>query len=379
MKPQGIIIGAGIGGLTAALALRQQGIRAEVYERAPEIREVGAGLVLAPNALAVLDQLGLIPLINAQSWPLRAALITRANGAIVRAIDVPVLEQQYGYGMRVIHRGTLQTLLKNALPADQLHTNREVLAMADEDQRVAVSFAGGFTASADFVVGADGIRSSVRRALLGEKPLRFAGQTCWRAIVDLPAEEPHTSVEYWGREPGLRFGLVPIGPAQQYLYVTAAAPAGGQDRPGQVLANLRKLSAGFAPPVGRVLDALDESRIHRADLFDLPTLERWSVGRITLLGDAAHATTPNLGQGACQAIEDAQALARCLAAAQSVENALQTYQQQRKAKADRVVRISRQIGQTVDAPAWIKPLLFSALKLVPDSLSQRQFAAIFRV
>lgn len=377
MKWQGMVVGAGIGGLTTALALLHRGIRVDVYERAATLEEVGAGLVLAPNALAVLDRLGLTQTVRAQSWPLITALINQSDGRTLQRVDLPALERRYGYGMRVIHRGRLQKLLADALPPDQLHTHHPLISLRDDGKRVEATFAGQVIRSADFLVGADGIRSSIRRCVFGEQRLRYAGQTCWRAIVDVSVTHPNTSVEYWGRAAGLRFGLVPCGPEQLYLYVTAAAPAGESDEPGQVVNRLRALSRGFAPGVGRVVDALEEGRIHRADLYDLPTLATWSTGRVTLLGDAAHATTPNLGQGACLAIEGGFVLAGCLDGATSVEQAFMQYQTRHKPKADRVVQLSRQIGQAVDVPAWLKSLVFKGMRLVPAWATDRQLAGIY--
>ncbi len=372
-----MIIGGGIGGLTTALALHRRGIRADVYEQAGTLSEVGAGLVLAPNALAILDRLGLGPVLEKQSWPLDMALISRADGQPLQAVDVLALKQRYGYGMRVIQRGKLQKLLMDALPSDQLHPNHSIAELHDDGLRVAVAFSNGRSRSADFLVGADGIRSWVRRTVLSEKPLRYAGQTCWRTLLDVPLAAPHTSTEYWGRRAGVRFGLVPCGAGQLYLYVTAAAPAGERDDPAQLADRLRTLSRGFASEVSQVLDRLDVSRVHRADLYDLPTLTAWSKGRVALLGDAAHATTPNLGQGACLAIEGSFVLAGCLDGATSVAQAFGHYQRLHKPKTDRVVQLSRQIGQAVGVPAWLKPLMFAGMQRIPPSLTTRQFATVY--
>ena len=377
----GIIIGGGIGGLTTALALEQRGITCSIYEQAPEIREVGAGLVLSPNAMQILNWLGLSSEVLTIGWNITKGNLTNALGKPVQVIDVQALAQKYNYGMVVVHRGKLQQLLANQLKYSPIFTGKKLTTLTQLTNRVQVSFADGTTAEADFVVGADGIRSTTRRMLFGEKPLRYSGQTCWRSIVDytLPADLQRTSLEYWGNKPGLRFGLVPIGSNQVYFWTTALAETGGRDVPGQAREYIQQLSKSFAPEVQTVANALDESRIHRSDLFDLPTLANWSANGVTLLGDAAHATTPNLGQGACQAIEDAYALAGCLSQDVPIPQALRHYQQLRKPKADRVVRISRQLGQAANMPAWLKPLVFGLMKKVPESVSEKQFDQIFNV
>ncbi len=379
MKTQRIIIGGGIGGLATALALRQRGIRADVFEQASTIREVGAGLVLSPNALSVLDQLGLGDAVKVIGWPLTSARITEADGRPVQTVDVLKLTHRYGYGMLVVHRGKLQKLLLDALPNEQIHTGKPLANFTDDGHRVRATFADGSVADGDFLIGADGIRSVVRTSLSENQTLRYAGQTCWRAMVDytLPTHQQTTSVEYWGRSPGLRFGIVPAGTGQVYLYVTTAASANGRDVPGEVIAYLRSLSRDFAPIVRNIIDATDEKRLHRADLYDLPTLRTWSRGRVTLLGDAAHATTPNLGQGACQAIEDAHVVAACLASVNPVEQAFRQYETIRKAKADRVVQLSRRIGQAVNLPGWLKPVAFAAMRAIPAFISAGQFNGIY--
>ncbi|CCH51681.1 monooxygenase FAD-binding [Fibrisoma limi BUZ 3] len=376
---QGIIIGGGIGGLTTAIALQQRGIDAHVYEQAPEIREVGAGLIMAANAMQVLAWLGLAESIQRTGWALQKGFITRPDGAAIQTVDVGALSRRYGFGMVAIQRGLLQTILLNSLPADRVHTGKRLVDLYDNGERVRVTFADGSTAEGDFVIGADGIRSVVRQQLFGDQPLRYSGQTCWRGLVDLPlpTETQTTSYEYWGLPAGLRVGLVPLGADQLYVYVTAASPA-GQLAPNS-LPTLLSLSQSFAPPVKAVLEQFEENRIHRADLYDLPTLPTWSTGRVTLLGDAAHATTPNLGQGACQAIEDAWAVAACLYRYQAPDEAFRQFQALRKPKADRIVQVSRQIGQAVNAPGWLKPFLFAAMGALPKSLTDRQFAEIYDV
>ncbi|WP_046245371.1 FAD-dependent monooxygenase [Hymenobacter terrenus] len=379
MNSPGIIIGGGIGGLATALALHQRGIRTIVYERATAIREVGAGLVLAPNALRVCAQLGLSKAVEAVSWPLSRAVVATTDGRPLTMVDADALAKQFGYGMRVIHRSALQKLLLDALPAEAVQTNKKVIGITTGRLATQIAFADGSAVDGDFVIGADGINSAVRRAIFGAKALRYSGQTCWRAVVDcaLPTAQPHQSVEYWGSTPGLRVGLVPMEAGQIYVFVTTAAPAEQLDTPGTVVATLLELTREFGPSVAEVLRACDEHQLSRADLFDLPTLPTWSARSVALLGDAAHATTPNLGQGACQALEDAYTIAACLAAHDAPAPAFAEYQRLRKAKADLTVQLSRQIGQVVNLPAWLKPLLFPVLRMIPPAISMKQISRVY--
>jgi 2-polyprenyl-6-methoxyphenol hydroxylase-like FAD-dependent oxidoreductase len=377
---QGIIIGGGIGGLTAAIALQQRGIDVHVYEQAPEIREVGAGLVMSANALQVLDWLGLAEIIQRKGWSLQKGLITKPDKSIIQQVDVESISQRFGYGMTTIQRGQLQKVLVEALPANRLHTGKRLVELSQDDQHVRVRFSDGNSVEADFVIGSDGIRSAVRRQIMGEQTLRYSGQTCWRTIVDyaLPIDTQTTSVEYWGRPAGLRVGVVPLSSAQVYVYVTAAAQAGQTTQAGELTATLQSIGQSFDKTVQAIFQQIDGNRVFHADLYDLPTLPSWSKGRVTLLGDAAHATTPNLGQGACQAIEDAWAIAACLAQYEPAQ-AFQNYELLRKRKADQVVQTSRQIGKAVNLPGWLKPLAFAAMRAVPKSVSKRQFEQIYDV
>lgn len=375
---QGIIIGGGIGGLTTAIALRRLGIRADVYEQAPKFRDVGAGLILASNAMQVFDWLGLAECVWQDGWPLQSVNLTDAAYQPIQTVDAGRLTKRYGQGYLAIHRARLQNQLLTALPTDQIHNGKQLTEVTDDGRLVRVCFADGTGAEADFVIGADGIRSRVRSQLAGNRSLRYSGQTCWRAIVDyaLPESLSHDALEIWGPGRGQRVGIVPMSRHQVYVYITTGAPAGQSDQPGEARANILRVGAGFGGLVNEVLHATDESRLFRADLYDLPTLPNWWRGRVALLGDAAHATTPNLGQGACQAIEDAWAVAGCLAGSTLPDMAFGQFQRVRKPKADRVVSISRLIGRLANRTGLVRQLIYALMRHTPTTISQRQFDTI---
>ena len=324
------IVGAGPGGLTAAVALRSVGYEVEVLERAPEVRAVGAGITLQVNAMRMLEAVGMAEPMKAHGAVLQHGCIARADGSSLAGMSGLDAWSQPGV---CIHRGVLAQVLLDALPAEVVRCGQRVEDVTPDG---VVTLLGGETRTYDAVIGADGIHSAVRRGLFGEKPLRYAGYTCWRGIASVRCE---ALTERWGR--GLRFGSVPLPDDQTYWFACENAPAGGTDGTDPI-AELLERFADFEPAVHAQIRATEE--VMRHDLYDLAPLDRWTRGRGTLLGDAAHAMTPNLGQGAGQAIEDAVVLAHVVQE-RGLPDALEVYEAQRRPRARRFVDQSWRMGQ----------------------------------
>jgi 2-polyprenyl-6-methoxyphenol hydroxylase-like FAD-dependent oxidoreductase len=208
-----------------------------------------------------------------------------------------------------------------------------------------VELAGGREERCDLLVGADGLHSAVRDRLLGEHKPRYAGFTAWRGLAELGEARKDGGFEAWGR--GRIFGLVSLGGGRFYWYATKNAPEGQPDAPGRRKAELLELFGGWHEPVPSVVRGTGEQEILRNDVYDREPLERWGEGRVTLLGDSAHPMTPNLGQGACQAIEDAAELTRCVGEGDNIEAALRLYEERRSERAALVVQRSRLLGRIV--------------------------------
>jgi 2-polyprenyl-6-methoxyphenol hydroxylase-like FAD-dependent oxidoreductase len=346
-----IIAGAGIGGLTVAIALRRAGFEADVFERAPELREVGAGLLLAANAQKALGELGLAKAVARLGTPATAGEIRSWRGEVLASIPAAELEQKVGAPSAAVHRADLQALLVREVGEGTLRLGSEVKGFEQENEGgVRVSVAGGGEERAAILVGADGLRSKVRAALFGPEKPRYAGYTAWRAVVE-PGEEllPWGSgFESWGR--GARFGCAHIGKGRIYWFATKNAPEGEKDgppgSPAAPKATLLRLFRDWHSPIGGLVEATDEHTILRTDIYDREPLgESWGEGPVTLVGDAAHPMTPNLGQGACQAIEDAVVLARCFREGGATAGVLRRYERLRSDRVASVVRRSRRVGR----------------------------------
>jgi 2-polyprenyl-6-methoxyphenol hydroxylase-like FAD-dependent oxidoreductase len=375
-----VIVGGGIGGLTAAVALRQRGFAPRLYEAAPELREVGAGIGVPPNAMQVLARLGLADSVAAEGRRTRFAELHDAKAGLLRRAPMSFAAGGVEHPTVAIHRGRLQRVLAAAPPPDSIHTGMQCAAVEQSGERVTLRFADGTSTEADVAIGADGLRSTVRRSIFGDVRLRYSGQTSYRGVTEfeLPAEFDGVGWEVWSA--GARIGFSPIGHGEVYWYATVDAPEGGSDARGTLRAKLDALAAPFPAPIPALVAATDESRITRTDLTDLAPLASWHRGRVVLLGDAAHATTPNLGQGGAQAIEDAWVLADQLAKHAAPEPAFAAYERIRMPKAQLVVRQSWRFGKMVHLSNPIARAARNFLvHAIPEAISRSQTDALYRL
>jgi len=356
------IVGAGIGGLTAAVALRRVGLDVEVLERAPDVRPVGAGLTVQVNAMRMLAALGVADDVQAAGQAMLDGFIAQADGTRLAGMVVSEGWERPGVG---VLRGRLSGILMDRLPEGTVQCGVAVAAVHDDGRIVDEQ---GVERHYDAVIGADGIHSIVRSCLFGPVPLRYAGYTCWRGVAPIPTRE---LVERWGA--GTRFGSVPVGDGQTYWFATANVPEGGPDGPDPVAALLERY-ATYEPVVHELIRGADP--ILRHDLYDFAPIPRWTHGRVTLLGDAAHAMTPNMGQGACQAIEDAVVLADVLGRGGSLED----YEAARRPRARHFVERSWQMGRMAQwehpVACWLRD---QTMALTPTWVMARQLASTYGV
>ncbi len=338
-----LVIGAGIGGLATALALRKVGCEVEVYEKAAQLRPLGAGLTLWSNGMRALREVGREEAAVRAGCPIRTTSTVNWRGRVLNRTPIEELSRRAGAPSICIHRGELQAVL---LEGQTVHCGAELTGLQQDASGVTATFADGRTARGDFLVGADGLHSRVR----GDLPYRYAGYTSWRMIVHGLAHPDDEGLLILG--PGSELGLMAVGQGRHYLFATRPAPAG--ERVQDHLALLRQRFRKYAEPVPSVLALAREEDVIHTDIFDRPPASVWGQGRVTMLGDSIHPTTPNLGQGACQALESAIWLAYSLKTTERVEDALRTYERARRARTALVTNQSWSTGKVL---TWSHPLL----------------------
>jgi 2-polyprenyl-6-methoxyphenol hydroxylase-like FAD-dependent oxidoreductase len=324
-----IIVGGGIGGLSAAIALRRKGHEPLVLERAPRLEAAGAGITLFANAMSALTRLGVADVVAAEGSPARRSAILAAEGRELTTLPPDLLE-----GTVAIHRADLQDALLHA--RGEIRTGVEVTSVDQSAEGVVVRAADGSEERGDLLVGADGLWSLVRTTVAPATP-RYAGYRPWRGVSPVSIDQGRLT-ESWGV--GERFGLVDLG-SRTYWFATANIAEGETEDPSGRKAEMLRRFAGWHAPVEAVLEATPDGAILRSDVYFLNPLPRWSRDRLVLLGDAAHATTPGVGQGAAMAIEDAVVMADQLAATDELATALGRYESIRRPRAERVLKLSR--------------------------------------
>ncbi|HET9271852.1 MAG TPA: FAD-dependent monooxygenase [Vicinamibacterales bacterium] len=337
------VVGAGIGGLTLAIALRRLGIRVDVYEQTAELREVGAAVALSANGTRFFEQFGLIPRLAAHGAEVEA-LIWRdgRSGTLVGRHPVgSEYRQRFGAPYLGIHRAELQAALSSAAGLDRIHLNKRLVDIDDSGARAVLRFEDGSTADADLVIGADGARSLVRRWMLGYDDALYSGCSGFRGIVPMdrvPSLPDPMALQFW-MGPGGHLLHYPMGNGDINFLLVERHPTPWPHRdwilPAVEGEQLRHF-ASWHPAVVEMITANPISP--RWGLFHRPPLGRWTRGRVTLLGDAAHQLAPHHGQGANQSIEDAIVLAACLAGAGSgpFATAIERYERLRRGRTRKV-------------------------------------------
>jgi 2-polyprenyl-6-methoxyphenol hydroxylase-like FAD-dependent oxidoreductase len=360
--------------LTAALALKQAGFESDVFEQAPELLDVGAAIAVWPNAMRILARLGVGKEVMGSAGEIRKVQWLNWNGKLIKLVrfpdtDVPAL---------ALHRADLQDVLLRALPGRTLHLGMTFKGYEAQGEEVHALFADSSAVPCDVLIGADGLHSQARTQLLGDGPPIYRGYTVWRGITkgQFSSLARDTATEIHGR--GKRFGIGPVGRGRIGWWATANQREGVEEDSSEHQSKLLRLFAGWCEPVLEIIAGTPGTTILRNAACDRPPAREWGEGRLTLLGDAVHPTTPNLGQGGCLAIEDAVVLARCLAKYKVPSDALRTYERLRYGRTSALAKYSRHYGS---AGQWENKIAASCrgrgLGMAPQFLAKKVLGMVF--
>ena len=334
-----LIVGAGIGGLTAAVALKQAGREVVVFEQMDSLKEVGAGFTMNSNAVTAIRELGLDKQVEEQGAELTRFVHHTRKGKVIAEWPTGQISANVGAPIVGIGRPDVQRILVAALDGVEIRYGHRFSGLEQDEGGVTATFDNGASERGAVLVGADGSRSTVR-PLFDSTERRYSGYTTWLAsaeFTDFPAE---THAQWYG--PKTILGAHPIGGGRTYWYAGWTTDPGGKD--ADMKQAVLDLYGDWADPLPRLLQATDPAYIARSDIYDLPRRESWGSGRVTLLGDAAHSMVPALGQGACQAIEDGVVLGRILGASEDDPAALKAYEQRRIERTAPIVKRARMQG-----------------------------------
>lgn len=347
MTIRAIIIGGGIGGLSTAVALRRAGIEAVVFEQQADLRktQVGGGIHMWVNAMRALQQLQLADRVSELGAPIERTEFATRRGRSLGSWPLAEIAREHGVSDVGITRGELQQVLVDAQDSAAVHEGVSCVGFTQDESGVVVRFADSREERADLLIGADGLRSTIRAQLLGEKPPRYAGYAQLQALAPGGEALLPAGLERIIFGCGKRVVLHHAGGGKLFWAGALYGPEGSFSTPGGKKERLLEAFRGWEHPIEAAIEATPEETIVGFDIFDRPPVERWGSGRVTLVGDAAHPMTTNLSQGGCQALEDAVVLARCLRENGDVPGALRAFEASRIPRTSPLVKQSYRIAR----------------------------------
>lgn len=379
-----IVIGAGIGGLSVALALRKIGIEATVFEKKSQLSLGGAALGIGANAVRALQLLSVGDEVLQAGKLLKSLQIRTDTGKPLSLTETSAISSKYGPDNVTITRATLLNILVKAMGSEQpTQCGKTCTRFEQHTSGVTVWFEDGSKEEGDVLIAADGIGSIIRRELLPKVIPQYAGYTCWRSIVRIDPKllvgyDPNVFTESWGSNG--RFGIVPLSNDHIYWFACLNALEADPKFANFTVGDLERRFHEYHKPIPQLLELSQNEQLLHHDIMYLQPFSRYSFGRIVLLGDAAHATTPNMGQGAGQAIEDSVILAGHIKRSPNVKNALESYNHDRVQRTGKITRMSNRIGKVAQLEGRMAVSLRNALfPLLPQILMQQQMDYLYRV
>lgn len=372
------IIGAGIGGLTIALAFEKAGIEYQIFEKTQKMTPVGAGIWLAPNALQVLEFFNVLDEIRENGNSIDRITLGKADLSPISDTYQNTIKKIFGYSTIAIHRAELQKILYSKIPKEKIHLGKEFNHFEElTNQKVKVFFDDNSAYETDFLIGADGINSKLRKQLFPESKTRYSGQTCWRGVANIKTDKEfqNRGVELWGNQ--VRIGISRLSENKVYWFAVALAAPNQDDKAEIVQQKLSKMFSKFHPLVNKLILSTSPDDIIRNDIIDLEPLDKWYKNNICLLGDAAHAATPNLGQGGAQAIEDAYYLSEIIKL-QPKGNIFEIFQEKRVKKVNSIVKQSWVTGKMAHWK-YGRGIRNFILKHMPKKLLEKKMIELYEI
>lgn len=370
-----IIIGGGIGGLMTCIALNNKGITSVVYEKAASFNENGAGLVLWPNATTILEKFGLLNNLNSCANTLDEMQMSTSGGKLLDIVKLKKLEARFHYPSTVLLRSDLQKMLLKAISHAQIQWSKQYVKVERRENDTTVHFTDGTSDTAAVVIFADGIYSVAGKDIFNSAPLKYAGRTSWRGVAqfDKAIFSDHISYEILGK--GKRVGIFPLPQNQVYWYAAVNLPQAETAQQKRTAECVLSHFKGWTEPVNTLIQNTKEKRLILTDINYFPSINKLAHDNMALIGDAAHAMTPDLGQGACQAIEDAYILADCLSQNRPVKESLKEYEMQRLQRIRSIAKISVRMGRIrqMENPVGLA-LRNSMFRIIPERLVLKMLA-----
>lgn len=338
------IIGAGMAGLTTGIALKKFGHQVTIYEQAEQILPVGAAISLWSNGVKCLNYLGLTEQVEKLGGKMdNLAYIDGLTGDVMTQFSLYPLIEEVGQRPYPVSRAELQNMLMDEFGREDIHLAKKMVSFVEEEERVKIQFADGGKIESDLLVGADGTHSITRAYVLGEQvERRYAGYVNWNGLVEV--SDDYAAADQWTTfvGEGKRVSLMPVANNRFYFFFDVPLPVGLENDRSQYKALFKQYFKGWCEPVQKLIDAVDVQKTNRVEIHDIEPFADFYKGRVVIVGDAAHSTTPDIGQGGCQAIEDAIYLARSLQInTLGLQDSLRRYQNKRNERANELVLRAR--------------------------------------